>query len=39
MKNAFALNCISKDTIKGLKANEQAFTEAVTDLLSFSFPT
>jgi len=38
MSKAFALNCLSKDTVKGLRVNEQKFTEAVQDILSFGFP-
>ena len=39
MSQAFALNVLSKDAVKGLRASEQKFTEAVQDILSFGFPT
>ena len=39
MSNAFALNVLSKDAVKGLRVNEQKFTEAIQDILSFGFPT
>ena len=39
MSRALALNSLSKDVVKGLRLNEQKFTESMQDVLGFAFPS
>ena len=39
MSRALALNSLSKDAVKGLRLNEQKFTESMQDVLGFAFPS